>query len=170
MASAGQGDAAMAIHCALLTGVPFPTSPRRMRSRSAGSTVAGAPEGFPAPATEDDGDEHEPQPEAHEGHDQTSRLKPTWRRERIHSPYFSTSRARTSRDSRPASRSPDDAAHLVAVSDGRICYGQALAEDAPELGGHVMDGLLVHRRRRGGAGEQQQRGEHPREAALTTAP
>jgi len=56
----------------------------------------------------------------------------------------------------------------LAVSDGDLLR-QALADDAPELGGHVMDGLLVQPGRRGGAGEQQQRGEHPARTALTTA-
>src|SRR6266702_4458713 len=99
-----------------------------------------------APATEDDGDEHQPQPEAHEGHHPDKEIEARLGR----------------REENPFAVFLDE---VGAYLGGTFPGGQALADDAPELGGHVVDGLLVHRRCRGGAREQQQRREHPRESA-----
>src|SRR5438552_1552468 len=65
----------------------------------------------------------------------------------------------------------DDRAHLARHLRGRIRHGEVLADDAPELRGDLVHGVLAHRRRRlrgrerGRGAEEEQRLEKPRPQA-----
>src|SRR4029450_7579094 len=89
----------------------------------------------PAPATEDDGDEHEPQPEAREGHDPHEEIEARLgrREENPLAVFLDEIGAYLGGTLAGGQALADDPAHLVGGFGRRVGHGQTLADDASEL-------------------------------------